>query len=137
MTDTAQKTASPAYEYAPAHRRTAELIAYEESLPVELRRINRTGTIWFASAIIAVGIPLAGLLAAGWRPHDLPLVAAAAWWVGSALTMLGIAGFAWAGCPVLAWPAAQAYRQKSLCIRGGVGLYFAGTVIAAVAMLSV
>lgn len=127
MTDTAQKTAVPQHD----------LIAHEESLPVELRRIMTTGTTWFAAAIIAVGVPLAGLLASGWRPHDMPLIAAAVWWLGSALIMLAIAGFAWAGCPVLAWPAPVAYRQKSICIRGGVGLYFAGTVLAAVAVLSV
>lgn len=128
MTDTAQKTAAA---------ESTDLLAYEESMPVELRRIMTTGTVWFAAAIIAVGLPLAGLLASGWRPHDLPLIAAAVWWVGSALTMIGIAGFAWAGCPVLAWPAPIAYRQKSISIRGGVGLFFAGTVLTAVAVLSV
>jgi hypothetical protein len=144
MTDTAHKpvptavaASEPPYEYAPPYPGADHIVSYEESLPVELRRIMTTGTAWFAGAIIAVGVPLAGLLAAGWRPHDMPLLAAAVWWVGSALTMLGIAGFAWAGCPVLAWPAPQAYRQKSICIRGGVGLFLAGTVLTAVAVLSV
>lgn len=109
----------------------------EESTVAELRRIDFTGTIWFAASIIAVGIPLAGLLSQGWRPADLPMPAEIAWWVGSALTLLGIAGFGWSGCPVLAWPVPVAERQKSITIRGGVALYVAGTVIALIAILSV
>lgn len=114
-----------------------EDIAQEESSIAELRRINFTGTIWFAAAIVAVGVPLSGLLAQGWRPADLPLMAEVAWWVGAAFTLLGIAGFGWSGCPVLAWPALVAERQKSITIRGGVGLYVAGTVISLIAILSV
>jgi hypothetical protein len=116
---------------------TAEDFAAEESTVAELRRIDFTGTMWFGAAIIAVGIPLAGLLATGWRPADLPLPAEIAWWVGAAFTFIGIAGFGWAGCPVLAWPVPVANRQKSICIRGGVGLYLAGTIIALIAVLSV
>jgi len=115
----------------------AEDIAQEESSIAELRRINFTGTIWFAAAIVAVGVPLAGLLGQGWRPADLPLPAEVAWWVGAAFTLLGIAGFGWSGCPVLAWPALVAERQKSITIRGGIGLYIAGTVISLIAILSV
>ena len=114
-----------------------EDFAAEESTVAELRRIDFTGTMWFAAAIIAIGIPLSGLISSGWRPTDLPLPAEVAWWVGAALTFIGIAGFAWAGCPVLAWPVPVANRQKSICIRGGVGLYLAGTVIASIAVLTV
>lgn len=109
----------------------------EESTVAELRRIDFTGTIWFAASIIAIGIPLAGLFSQGWRPTDLPLPAEIAWWVGSAFTFLGIAGFGWSGCPVLAWPVPVAERQKSITIRGGIGLYLAGTAISAVAILAV
>ena len=108
----------------------------EESTVAELRRINFTGTAWFGAAIIAVGIPLAGLLGQGWRPYDLPVPAEIAWWVGAAFTLLGIAGFAWSGCPVLAWPVRVAERQKSITIRGGVALYLIGTVVSLIAILS-
>jgi hypothetical protein len=108
----------------------------EESVVAELRRINFTGTIWFAAAIIAVGVPLSGLFASGWPPNDLPLLAEAVWWVGSALTIIGIAGFGWSGCPVLAWPVPIADKQKSITIRGGILLFMVGTVIASIAVLS-
>src|SRR4051812_9297749 len=94
----------------------------DESVVGELRRTVFTGTLWFASAIIASGIPLAGLLAAGWRPADLPIVPETVWWLGAALALIGIAGFGWAGCPILAWALPTAQRQKSICIRGGIGL---------------
>lgn len=109
----------------------------EESTVAELRRIDFTGTIWFGAAIIAVGIPLAGLLGQGWRPADLSMPAEVAWWIGAAFTLIGIAGFGWSGCPVLAWPVRVAERQKSITIRGGVALYLAGTVISLIAILSV
>ena len=54
-----------------------------------------------------------------------------------AITLIGIAGFAWAGCPILAWDAETAQKQKQLSIRGGVLLYFIGTVVAGVAVLAV
>lgn len=110
---------------------------HEESLAVELRRTMTSGTIWFAAAIIAVGLPLSGLYSAGWRPADLPVPAETAWWLGAAITLIGIAGFAWAGCPILAWDAETAQKQKQLSIRGGVLLYFIGTVVAGVAVLAV
>ena len=111
--------------------------AHEESLAVELRRTMVSGTVWFAAAIIAIGLPLSGLYSAGWRPSDLPMPAETAWWLGAAITLIGTAGFAWAGCPILAWDAGTAQRQKALSIRAGVLLYFIGTVTAAVAVLAV
>jgi hypothetical protein len=110
--------------------------AAEESTVVELRRINFTGTVWFAAAIIAVGVPLAGLLGQGWRPADLSMPAEVAWWIGAAFTLIGIAGFGWSGCPVLAWPVPIAERQKSVTIRGGIALYLVGTVVSLIAILS-
>ena len=106
----------------------------DESVVAELRRIDFSGTIWFAAAIIAAGIPLAGLLGSGWRPADLPTLAAGVWWIGVSLAFVGTAGFAWAGCPVLSWEIPVADRQKSICIRGGVVLYMVGTAAASVAV---
>jgi hypothetical protein len=113
-----------------------EDFAAEESTVAELRRINFTGPVWFGGAIIAVGVPLAGLLSQGWRPVDLPIPAEIAWWVGAAFTLLGIAGFGWSGCPVLAWPAPVAERQKSVTIRAGIAFYLVGTVVSLIAILS-
>ena len=132
-------TSAPDTVYAQNTKGTQDRLedfAAEESTVAELRRINFTGTVWFGAAAIAVGIPLAGLLGQGWRPYDLPIPAEIAWWVGAAFALLGIAGFAWSGCPVLAWPVRVAERQKSITIRGGVALYLLGTVVSLVAILS-
>ena len=110
---------------------------YEESTVGELRRIGLVGTVWFTAAVIAVGIPLDGLLTSGWRPVDLPIVAEVAWWVGAALTSLGVFGFAWAGCPVWGWGPEASARQKSVAIRAGVVLFLAGIIISSVAVMSV
>ncbi|GAB3605078.1 hypothetical protein GCM10027413_04870 [Conyzicola nivalis] len=109
----------------------------DESDSAELRRILFSGTVWFAAAVISAGIPLSGLLAAGWRPADLPLPADLVWWGGAAIALIGVAGLGWAGCPVLAWDAATALKQKRLCIRGGMVLFLLGTVAASVAVLAV
>lgn len=132
MSDTKQKR-TPTYDLP----RPVDDYSTEESVVSELRRINFTGTVWFAAAIIAVGVPLAGLLGQGWRPADLPLTAEITWWVGAAFTLVGIAGFGWSGCPVLAWPLPIAEKQKSITIRGGIALYLLGTVASTVAILSV
>jgi len=125
-------TSSPETRPAP----TTDAIAEVESMAEEIRRTLFSGTIWFAAAIIATGIPLAGLLGQGWRPSDLPVPAEVVWWLGAALALIGTAGFAWAGCPILAWEAPTAQRQKSICIRGGVALYLIGSAAASVAVLA-
>lgn len=106
-----------------------------ESVSSEVRRIDATGTVWFASSTLSAAVVLAGIMAAGWNPADLALPASIAWWVGAVAVLLGIAGFGWAGCPVLGFPVEQADRQKSLCIRTGVVLYTAGGVIVALSTL--
>jgi hypothetical protein len=133
----ASRKTQPARDSSPSISNAMTDYADEESTVAELRRIDFTGTIWFAAAIIAVGVPLSGLLGQGWRPSDLPGAAEAAWWVGAAFTLIGIAGFGWAGCPVLAWPVPIANRQKSICIRGGIALYLVGTVASSIAVLAV
>jgi hypothetical protein len=101
----------------------------------ELRRIDFTGTIWFAAAIVAVGLPLAGLLAHGWRPGFLPAVDGVIWWVGAALTFAGILAFAWSGCPVIGAPVPKVDTRKSISIRAGVILYVFGSAAALLAVL--
>jgi hypothetical protein len=106
-----------------------------ESAAAEVRRIDFTGTVWFASATLASAIVLGCLKIEGWHPLTLPLPAAVAWWVGCLAVLLGICGFAWAGCPVLGFPLAQADRQKRFCMRAGVVLYVVGSVIVAMVVL--
>lgn len=101
----------------------------------ELRRIDFTGTIWFAATIIATTAPLGMMLAAGWHPSDLIPVLAVVWWFGATAIVVGIASLAWAGCPVVGFSLEEADRQKSFCIRAGVILYLGGTVAAIFALL--
>lgn len=101
----------------------------------ELRRIDATGTVWFAAAVLAAALPLATLLASGWRPDELPTALATTWWAGAALALLGILAFAWAGCPVLGTDPGSADRRKSLAIRIGVVVYLVGMSAAALALL--
>ena len=54
----------------------------------ELKRIMRTGTIWTAAAVIAPGLVLGPLLAAGWRPSELPVFAAGLFWLGTVVAAL-------------------------------------------------
>ena len=60
----------------------------DEASPVaELRRIDLTGTIWFAAGLVAAATVVAALMLAGWRPAQLPVGAAVAWWAGAALVV--------------------------------------------------
>jgi hypothetical protein len=107
----------------------------EESAAAELRRIDFTGTVWFAATLIATSIPLGTLLAAGWRPSDLDPGLAASWWFGSALIVVGFAGLVWSGCPVLGFPLGVADRQKRFTMRGGIVLYGIGSAACVLSLL--
>ena len=115
---------------------TTRTRAEEFRSPVEeVQRIDFSGTIWFGSTLIASAVTLTGLLEAGWRPADLPMGNAVAWWVGAALAVIGIAGIAWAGCPVngpnLDWDD----KAKSIAIRASLGTFAVGSVIALLGVL--
>lgn len=102
----------------------------------EVRRIDRTGTIWFAAAMIAVALPVAALVLDEWRPSSLPDWAEMAWWVGAVLVGIGLAGIGYAGCPVYWGNVNTAHRQKSVAIRGGLVLFLIGSFIAIVSVLA-
>jgi len=106
-----------------------------ESTENEVERIIRTGTIWFAAAIVATTIALGSLLSSGWRPSRLPEPEAALFWIGAALAVASLAALAWAGCPVLGATLKDAARQKVMSIRGGVVLLIASTTFASLAVL--
>jgi hypothetical protein len=105
------------------------------SLGAELRRLHFTGTIWFATAVVAGAIQLAATVASGWRPGELPAAASFVWWAGTVLAVLGTVGFAWAGCPVLGFTMEEADWQKSKSMRWGTLFYITGTVLAWFAVL--
>jgi hypothetical protein len=105
------------------------------SRAAEIQRIMRTGTIWTAAGSIAPALWLGPLLASGWRPTQLPLLGATAWWVGVLAAAIGLALLVWAGCPVLAFGLDEAYAQKVLSIRLGVVLNLSGMALAGIAVL--
>ncbi|MFD1721935.1 hypothetical protein [Amnibacterium endophyticum] len=95
-----------------------------------LRHVVFTGTVWFCGAVVAVLLPLTGLLASGWRPHDLAGGAQAVWWSGGAVALAGVLGIAWAGCPVVSADPGRAAARKSVTIRAGIALLLLGFVVA-------
>jgi hypothetical protein len=103
---------------------------------VEVMRIDRTGTIWFAAALIAVTLPITGLLISGWRPSQLAGGFGIVWWIGAALAGLGLASIGYAGCPVYWGNVHVAHWQKAVAIRAGLVLFLVGTATALVAILA-
>jgi hypothetical protein len=106
-----------------------------ESVTAETARIIRTGTTWTAAAVIASAAALGPLLASGWRPSQLILPAAIAWWVGVVAAGIGVALLVWAACPVLGFPLEQAHPQKVVSIRVGIVLNLSGMAVAGIAIL--
>jgi cation transport ATPase len=105
------------------------------SRAVEVQRIMRTGTIWTMAGSIGPALILGPMLASGWRPTELPLLGATAWWVGVLAAAIGLALLVWAGCPVLAFGLAEAYAQKVFSIRVGIVLNLSGMALAGLAIL--
>lgn len=101
----------------------------------EILRTDFSGTIWFGATLIATSITLAGLLASGWRPHDLSSDAAIAWWLGGALVVVGMAALAYAGCPVQGSSVQTDDRVKTIAIRVGLVVYALGSLTALAAVL--
>ena len=105
------------------------------SAQVEVQRIDRTGTIWFAAALGAVSFVVASLVLSGWRPSDLSQNASDAWWFGFVLTAIGLAAIGYAGCPIYWGNVDVAHKQKSIAIRGGLVFFLIGALTATVALL--
>ncbi|MCS5734102.1 hypothetical protein [Herbiconiux daphne] len=101
----------------------------------EVQRIMRTGTVWAAAGALAPALALGPLIASGWRPGDLPLLAATAWWVGAVAAAVGLALLVWAGCPVLGFRLDEALTQKVFSIRVGIVLNLGGITLAGLAVL--
>jgi hypothetical protein len=101
----------------------------------EVQRIMRTGTVWAAAGALAPALALGPLVATGWRPAELPLLAATAWWVGVVAAAVGLALLVWAGCPVLGFGLDEALTQKIFSIRVGIVLNLGGMALAGLAVL--
>jgi hypothetical protein len=101
----------------------------------EVQRIMRTGTVWAAAGALAPALALGPLVATGWRPAELPLLGATAWWVGVVAAAVGLALLVWAGCPVLGFGLDEALTQKIFSIRVGIVLNLGGMALAGLAVL--
>lgn len=101
----------------------------------ETLRIMRTGSLWTAAGILAPALALGPMLAAGWRPGDLPLFGEAIWWIGAVAAGIGLALLIWAGCPVPAYALPEAHTQKVFSIRFGIVLNAAGMALCGLAIL--
>ena len=102
----------------------------------ELARIDRTGTLWFAAALIAGAMVFCATLISGWRPADLGATARVFWWVGTAASASGLASIGYAGCPVYWGGVTTAHLQKSIAIRAGLVLLLLGSGVAVTATLA-
>jgi hypothetical protein len=101
----------------------------------EVLRTDFSGTIWFGATLLSSSIVIAGLLMSGWRPADLG-PAAGVWWFGAALTTIGTAGLAYAGCPVQGPNLQFDDRTKTIAIRAGLLVFAVGAIISLIAVLT-
>ncbi len=106
-----------------------------ESPAAETQRIIRSGTIWLAGVLVTAAVGLGPLLAAGWRPSDLPEWWQLAFWLGVVTAAAGTASLIWAGCPTLGFPLMQAWKQKMYCIRFGIVASVSGMAIVGFTLL--
>ena len=115
------------YTEAPLH----ELMTPE----VNVQRIMRTGTVWFAAAVVGIAIVLGLLLSSGWRPASLPTDAQALWWIASTIVVLSVGLIGWSGCPILEVDVPTASRNKSRTMQLGTMLFIVGSAGALFAIL--
>ncbi len=101
----------------------------------ELGRIDRTATLWFAAAIIAMAVVFSGVLISGRRPAELSPMASVFWWSGATVAIVGLSGMGYAGCPIYWGNTDTAHLQKSIAIRAGLGLLLVGSFTAFAAIL--
>lgn len=116
-------------------RRPPEFPGADAQHDALLRHVVFTGTLWFCAALVGALLPLAGLLADGWRPSALPAAGRVGWWTSSVLVLAAVAALAWAGCPVVATEPATAAARKSVSIRVGLVLLLVGLAGAGLSVL--
>lgn len=110
--------------------------AHELMTPeVNVQRIMRTGTVWFAAAVGTVGVFLGLVLASGWRPARLPAPDQVLWWIGALVVVLSIGLLGWSGCPILEVDVPTADRNKTRTMQWGTALFIIGGALTATALL--
>jgi hypothetical protein len=102
---------------------------------VNVQRIMRTGTVWFAAAVGTVGVFLGLVLASGWRPTRLAAPDQVLWWIGALVVVLSIGLLGWSGCPILEVDVPTADRNKTRAMQWGTAMFIAGGALAATALL--
>jgi hypothetical protein len=102
---------------------------------VNVQRIMRTGTVWFAAAVGTVGVFLGLVLASGWRPARLAAPDQVLWWIGALVVVLSIGLLGWSGCPILEVDVPTADRNKTRTMQWGTALFIIGGALSALALL--
>ena len=102
---------------------------------VNVQRIMRTGTVWFATAVGTVGVFLGLVLASGWRPTQLAASDQVLWWIGALVVVASIGLLGWSGCPILEVDVPTADHNKTRTMQWGTALFIIGGALAATALL--
>ena len=100
---------------------------------VNVERIMRTGTAWFAVAVGSVAVTMSILLASGWRPALLSEGLRALWWFSAGGVWLSVGLIGWSGCPILEVSVPVANRNKSRTMQLGTMMFIlcgAGALLA-------
>ena len=100
-----------------------------------VRRIMVTGTVWFAAALLAIGLVAGPLLASGWRPALLTGGVEVLFWIGVTVVALSLGLIGWSGCPILEVDVATADRNKTRTMQLGVLLFILGGTATMLAIL--
>lgn len=103
---------------------------------VNVQRIMRTGTVWFAAALGAIALFMGPLLASGWRPADLPSSLETIWWLGSVGVVASLGLIGWSGCPILEVDVPTASRNKSRTMQLGTATLIVATALCVVAIMA-
>lgn len=95
---------------------------------INVQRIMRTGTVWFATALLADVVFFGLLLASNWRPwmmadEGLEVI----FCVGAAANVLSLGLVGWSGCPILEVSVPKANRNKTLTMQLGTLLLILST----------
>ena len=100
-----------------------------------VRRIMVTGTVWFAAALLAIGLVAGPLLASGWRPALLTGGVEVLFWIGVTVVALSMGLIGWSGCPILEVDVSTADRNKTRTMQLGVLLFILGGTATMLAIL--
>jgi hypothetical protein len=101
-----------------------------------VQRIMRTGTVWFAAALVGVALFAGQLLASGWRPDQLPPLAQGIFWLSSVGVALSLGLIGWSGCPILEVDVPTADRNKSRTMQIGTAMLIVASALSVFAIMA-